>query len=92
MKNRWIALIAMPLLAAACARGGEGDADAALVDTANSATILGDTTANAISPMNSSNADTTVAPAPVAEPAAPADSTAAQPADEHAAHGDSAAH
>jgi len=88
MKNRWIALIAMSVLATGCARGGEGDEGAALTDTASSATIVGDT--SGISPM------TTTAPAPAAPVAAPAtDSAPAETTDSTAApavHADSAAH
>lgn len=75
-----IAIVALPL-AAACARGGEADADAALVDTANSAVITGDTAAAATVPLTRDTAvaatpgATTEGPAPVAE-----------------THGDSAAH
>lgn len=82
--TRWIALLALPL-AAACARGGEADADAALMDTTGSATITGDTVAPATVPLAPMTPDSAAAPAPAA---APADS--AQPAAE--AHGDSAAH
>lgn len=90
MMNRWIAITAVTLLTGACARGGEGDADAALVDsTAQSAELIGDTTAVAPAPLES---------APVvdsaAAPAEPAMDSAAAPAatEAHDGHGDSAAH
>ena len=90
MKYRFLALITIPLLAGACARGGEDDAGAALMDTTNSASIIGDTTTSAVTPAG-----------PVAVPAdsaAPAMDSAAgheghtmEPAPAEA-HGDSAAH
>lgn len=86
MKNHWVALTALTLLAGACARGGEGDAGAALMDTtANSAELTGDTTVAAPAPA-------AVDGAPAADSAATGptmDSTTAPAAD---AHGDSAAH
>jgi hypothetical protein len=60
MRNRWIALVALPLLAAGCARGGEGDEGAALNDTANSATLTGDTT-TAVTPPAGMPMDSTSA-------------------------------
>lgn len=47
MKNRWLALTALTILSAACARGGEGDAGAALNDTTSSAPLTGDTAVGA---------------------------------------------
>jgi hypothetical protein len=56
MKNRWIALIALPMLAAGCARGGESDADAALTDTTSGATLTGDTTLATTPPVATDSA------------------------------------
>jgi hypothetical protein len=42
MKNRWMALAALPLIAA-CARGGEDDQGAVLMDSSSSAPYTGDT-------------------------------------------------
>jgi hypothetical protein len=84
MKNHWIALIALPLLAAGCARGGEGDEGAALTDTTGSATLTGDTTM------------ATTPPVPVTTDSTAADSmgmdSAAHANMDTTAPGDSAAH
>ena len=77
--NRWLVLLALPLLGAACARGGEGDAGAALTDTTSATGLSTDT----------------AAPAPVATPAvAPAemDSAAAAHTADTTVQADSAAH
>jgi hypothetical protein len=55
MKNRLIALIVLPL-AAACARGGEGDEGAALNDTTPSAPLAADTTMATTPPVVDSSA------------------------------------
>ena len=60
--NRWLVVLALPLLGAACAQGGEDDAGAALVDTTSATGLSTDT----------------AAPAPVATPAvAPAETDSA---------------
>ena len=76
MMKRWPVLIAITLLTAACARGGEDNEGAALTDTANSASITGDTATGAMSPT--------------VDPALPTD-TMVVPADTAATQGDSAA-
>jgi hypothetical protein len=55
MKIRLIALLALPLMAAGCARGGESDAGAALTDTTSGATLTGDTTLATTPPVTTTD-------------------------------------
>jgi hypothetical protein len=80
MKNRWIALMALPLLVG-CARGSH-DEGAALQDTTNAASMTGDTTM-ATTPPAPVTTDSTAGDSMHMDSAAAMDSTA---------HADSAAH